>query len=315
MTSDNGEHGEGGQGEQSPSWPPPQQHQWPQDDRSDEPEEATVARPVAPPPPNFDNAGAAVHHDEAGEPNEQPPAQGEQASQLPSDDERTQAFSRSDLRYDAPGPAQTQQIPAFPPPAPGGQYQPHEPQAFAPPGYPQAPPPQPFAPQPYQHAQGYPPPPGYGQAPYQAEPGYPQQPYGAPPPYSQYGQYGQQQYGQQQYGPYGQQPPYGGYPPAAPPRKRRVWPWLGIAAIVAVAALVAASFVAKPQFMGFKKVLDHTAVEQQIEKGGYTNVVCNNGKNPTVKKGATFTCTADGGKTVTVTITSSSGDYAWSPSS
>jgi hypothetical protein len=94
-----------------------------------------------------------------------------------------------------------------------------------------------------------------------------------------------------------------------------VWPWLGIAAIVAVAALVAASFVAKPQFMGFKKVLDHTAVEQQIEKGGYTNVVCNNGKNPTVKKGATFTCTADGGKTVTVTITSSSGDYAWSPSS
>jgi len=62
-------------------------------------------------------------------------------------------------------------------------------------------------------------------------------------------------------------------------------------------------------------VLDHAAVEQQIEKAGYTNVVCNNGKNPTVKKGATFTCTADGGRTVTVTITSSDGDYAWSPSS
>jgi len=62
-------------------------------------------------------------------------------------------------------------------------------------------------------------------------------------------------------------------------------------------------------------VLDHAAVEQQIEKAGYTNVVCNNGKNPTVKKGATFTCTADGGRRVTVTITSSDGDYAWSPSS
>src|SRR6516225_748933 len=66
MASDNGEHGQSGQGEQSQSWPPPQQHEWGQQERSDEPDEATVARPVPPPPPNFDNArpdadAAAAH--------------------------------------------------------------------------------------------------------------------------------------------------------------------------------------------------------------------------------------------------------------
>jgi len=319
MASDNGEHGQSGQGEQSQSWPPPQQHEWGQQERSDEPDEATVARPVSPPPPNFDNAPS----DDASEPS--------------SDDYRTQAFSRSDVPYDAPGPTPTQQLPTYPPPAPGGPYQPAEPQGYGsktfPPSPPQTPPQQPFAP-PYQpDYQGYPPQaPGYGQPPYQGESSYPQQPYGTPPSqygqydqygqygqydqYGQYGQYGQQQqYGSQQYGQYAQQQQYGTYPPAAQPKKRSVWPWIGVVAVVVVAALVAASFVAKPQFLGFKKVLDHAAVEQQIEKAGYTNVVCNNGKNPTVKKGATFTCTADGGRTVTVTITSSDGDYAWSPSS
>jgi len=63
-----------------------------------------------------------------------------------------------------------------------------------------------------------------------------------------------------------------------------------------------------------RKVLDHTAVERTVEKGGYTGVVCNGGENPEVKKGATFTCTADGGKEVTVTMTNDSGNYAWSPS-
>jgi Domain of unknown function (DUF4333) len=312
MTTDNGEHGESGQGEQPQSWPPPGQRQWAPEEQGDEPEEATVARPVSPPLNSEKSSAATPRHDEAGQPVGQPPSPADQPAQPLSDDERTQAFSRSDVRYDAPAPAPTQQMPAFPPPPPGAPYQPSEPQGFGPPAYPptppQTPPPQPFAPggPPYQQAsQGYPPPqaPGYGQAPYQAEPGYPQQPYGAPPP--QYGQYGQ----------YGQQSQYAAYPPAAPPKKRAVWPWVSVAALVVVAALVAASFVAKPQFLGFKKVLDHSAVEQQIEKGGFTNVVCNNGKNPTVKKGATFTCTADGGKTVTVTITSSSGDYAWSPAS
>ena len=41
MTSDNGEHGPSGQGEQSQSWQPPPQPQWPQENASDEPEEAT----------------------------------------------------------------------------------------------------------------------------------------------------------------------------------------------------------------------------------------------------------------------------------
>jgi uncharacterized protein DUF4333 len=309
MALDNGEHGQSGQGEQSQSWPPPQQPEWAQQERSDEPEEATVARPVSPPPPNFDNASS------------------DDASQPSSDDDRTQAFSRSDVPYDASGQTPTEQMPTFPPPAPGAPYRPPEPQGFGslayPSSAPQTPPQQPYAPSapPYQPGfQGYPPQaPGYGQPPYQGERGYPQQPYGPSQygQYDQYGQYGQQQqYGQyaQQYGQYAQQQ-YGTYPPAAPPKKRSMWPWIGVVAVVVVAALVAASFVAKPQFLGFKKVLDHTAVEQQIEKAGYTNVVCNDGKNPTVKKGATFTCTADGGRTVTVTITSSDGHYAWSPSS
>ena len=82
-----------------------------------------------------------------------------------------------------------------------------------------------------------------------------------------------------------------------------------------IVILAVVAFVAKPGFLGFKKVLDHTAVEKTIETAGYTNVKCNNGKNPKVKAGATFTCTADGGKKVTVTITKSNGDYAWSPAS
>jgi hypothetical protein len=60
-------------------------------------------------------------------------------------------------------------------------------------------------------------------------------------------------------------------------------------------------------------VLDHTAVEQTIEKAGYTGVVCNGGENPEVKKGATFTCTADGAKQITVTMTDDEGKYTWSP--
>ncbi len=68
------------------------------------------------------------------------------------------------------------------------------------------------------------------------------------------------------------------------------------------------------------KQLSHTAVESTIEKQSqdttqsYTplkNVQCNDGKNIKVKKDATFTCTADGGKKITVTITSSGADYTW----
>jgi hypothetical protein len=74
--------------------------------------------------------------------------------------------------------------------------------------------------------------------------------------------------------------------------------WVGVTVIVVLAVLAGVAFLAKPGFLGFKKTLDHTSVEQHIEKStGYTHVLCNNGKNPTVKKGTTFICTADGGKT------------------
>jgi hypothetical protein len=109
------------------------------------------------------------------------------------------------------------------------------------------------------------------------------------------------------------QQPYSPYPPG-PPKKRHVGRWIGISVVVVVAALAVVAFVAKPGFLGFKKVLDHSAVEKTLEKQtGFTNIKCNDGKNPTVKKGKTFTCTADGGKKVTVTITKANGEYTWQP--
>ena len=54
----------------------------------------------------------------------------------------------------------------------------------------------------------------------------------------------------------------------------------------------------------FKRVLDHTAVEntiQQQSNGSLKNVACPS--NEEVKTGRTFQCTADGGKKVNVTIT------------
>ncbi|HEY3714047.1 MAG TPA: DUF4333 domain-containing protein [Jatrophihabitantaceae bacterium] len=382
MASDNGDQGPAGQGDQPWPPPPPQQPspQWgpsseqgtpePEAPSENEPEEATIARPV-PPPSAIDDEGDAptARYGQYTPPAEAEPAPGSSAAPPPapaqtagepdaasrgaepSDNDRTQAFSRSDLRFDAPAPQPTQQMPAFPPPPPGVPYQPPP----APPAYPPPAPQQAPAPPPPQ--QGYPPAapyqqqqppawaeqqaqsgPGYGQQPYPPEQGYGQQPY---PPEQSYGQQGyapEQSYGQQGYAPeqgYGQQQPYGAPPPAGygqyaqygqqpppytpyppgPPKNRHLGLWLGVAAVVVVAALAIAAFVAKPGFLGFKKVLDHSAVEKTIEKGGYTNVKCNDGKNPKVKKGATFTCTADGGKKVNVTITNSSGNYAWSPAS
>jgi hypothetical protein len=302
MASDNGD-------QDNQPWPGPAQQQpesspWaprpePATPPGDQPEDATVARPVgSPPPPAGDDDGDVPT---TGYGQVQPPAAPPPAPMGPpapsSDDERTQAFARSDVRIDQPHPVPTQQMPVFPPPSPGVPYQP-QPAYPPPPAYPPAGPYQPeqspYGP-PHAAAPAWPqqpPMPGYGQ------PAYPQ-PYGAPP--------------QPGYGPYGQ-PPYSPYPPG-PPRKRRVGPWVGAAVVVVLAVLAVVAFVAKPGFLGFKKVLDHTAVEKTIEQGGYTNVKCNDGKNPKVKKGATFTCIADGGTKVTVTITSDGGNYAWSPSS
>ena len=286
------------------------------------PPEPSFGGPAQPPgpPPRTPEVGEAL------------PWQAPAGRPAPLDDpaDRTQAFSRSDLPIGQSGPPAsppTQQMPSAPPAGPPPQQQPYQPpaqQPYSQQGYQQQgyqqpgayPPPQSYPPP----QQSYPPPqPAYGQPPYQPEQGYPQQGY---PSQSQYGQqqYGQsqygQQYGQQEYGqqPYGQQAPYTPYS-SSPPKKRRLGLWLGIAALVIVIALGAGAFVAKPAFLGFKKVLDHTAVENTVKQGGYTNVKCNDGKDPKVKKGATFTCTADGGKKVTVTITDSKGNYTWSPAS
>jgi hypothetical protein len=66
---------------------------------------------------------------------------------------------------------------------------------------------------------------------------------------------------------------------------------------------------------GRRTVLDRHAVETTIEQqAGFTGVVCNHGVDPEVEIGGQFTCTADGGKMVTVTINSADGNYTWRPS-
>jgi Domain of unknown function (DUF4333) len=89
-----------------------------------------------------------------------------------------------------------------------------------------------------------------------------------------------------------------------------------IVVILAIAAALV--FLLKPHFLGFKKVLDHTAVEKTIVSqskgiGDYTSVSCPSGQE--VKKNTTFQCTANNGKKIDVTITSDSGNYTWKPAS
>src|SRR6266542_1706715 len=311
MTSENGEPGQAGHGDQSwppPSPPPPAQQPsspWAPEQapsagdepeapaaRPDAEEEATMVRPISsigsiPIPEGGDagdrttNYGQLIPSAQERPAGSEPP---EPAAPSPSDDERTQAFSRSELGY-PPSPTPTQHMPNLPQSYEPPQYEPpaYEPRSYDPPAYP------PQQQQPYQ--------PPYGQQ------GYGQQ------------GYGQQGYGQQGYGQYGQQgAPYTPYS-TDEHGKRRLWLWVALVVAVVVIAVGAVAFITKPAALGFKKVLDHTAVENTVRQGGYTNVNCNDGKNPKVKKGATFTCTADGGKKVTVTITDSKGDYTWSPSS
>jgi len=166
---------------------------------------------------------------------------------------------------------------------------------------------------------------GYGQpaGQYGGYQQYPQQQYGQPYPQQTYGQpYGQQPYGQQQYGqPYGQQQ-YGsstaGYAPTQTRRRSRRGLWAALVVIVILAIAAALVFVFKPHFLGFKTVLDHSAVEKTIVSqskgiGDYSSVSCP--ANQEVKKNATFQCTANNGKKIDVTITSDSGNYTWKPAS
>ncbi len=196
----------------------------------------------------------------------------------------------------------------------------------------------------------------YGQQPqydqYGQQPQYDQ--YGQQPQYEQPNQYGQQpqyeqpnQYGQQpQYDQYGQQAtqydqpggyqPAGyqavAYPPAAyeaqpqynapashaandPGKKSHVGLWTLLVVAIVIIAVAAVTFIVKPSFL-FKKVLDHTAVEQTIEQqsqasgNALTSVSCP--ANEKVKAGTTFQCTAANNKRITVTIKDSKANYQWS---
>jgi hypothetical protein len=222
--------------------------------------------------------------------------------------------------------------------------------AWAPPGteapvWGQPPPaynPQQYSPQFGQPVQGYPQPYGapaeYNPAAY-GQPGQPN-PYGAPPQYGQYpqGQYPQGQYPQGQYpqGQYPQQPV--GYPPPGQPGQyppygqpggeelakkstRTTAAILGSLGALLLAAVLLLGFW-KPGFFVTTK-LDVDKAQQGVqqiltdEASGYgaknvNDVKCNNGQNPTVRKGDTFNCevSIDGTKRqVTVTFQDDRGTY------
>jgi hypothetical protein len=183
------------------------------------------------------------------------------------------------------------------------------PPTYPPPQYPQyQQPSQPSYPPPQQ----YPPTEQFGQQPYG---------YGQPP---QYGQPGQQpgQYGQQP----GQFPPYTQYttPGAEEGSKRSravVGGVIGLLAAIILAVVLVLGFW-KPGFFVTTK-LDINAAQSGVEQiltdeaNGYgaknvQDVKCNNGQNPTVKRGETFNCevSIDGTKRqVTVTFQDDNGTY------
>jgi hypothetical protein len=215
-----------------------------------------------------------------------------------------------------------------------GQQPTTEPPAWQPPAYTQQQYPQ-YGQQP---TQGYP-----QQQPYQAPSEYNPGGYGQPQ-YGQQpapGQYGQPQYGQypQQPGQYPQQPgqygqpgdpnqpgQYAPYPQpdggeAAKKSSTAIFAVIGVLAAIVVAVVLVLGFW-KPGFFVTTK-LDIGKAQQGVqqiltdETNGYgaknvKDVKCNNGANPTVKKGDTFNCevSIDGTKRqVTVTFQDDKGTY------
>ena len=86
-----------------------------------------------------------------------------------------------------------------------------------------------------------------------------------------------------------------------------------------VVALAVIAAFAVPALLSTRK-LDHTAVERTVETQSadsqlsftrVTDVKCNGGRDMTIRKGATFTCTAANGVRVIITVTSLTGDYTW----
>ncbi len=159
----------------------------------------------------------------------------------------------------------------------------------------------------------------YGTPP-QQPPQYGSPQYGSP----QYGspQYGSPQYGSPQYGTqqYGQgSPPYGMYQPSPTPRRKANKKMIAIGAAVVAVVVIAGGIVTALTQLGSHK-LSHSAVEKTIETQStdtsksfrtITDVTCNDGKDITVKKDASFTCTAAGNVRITVVIKSGARDPDW----
>ncbi len=195
-----------------------------------------------------------------------------------------------------------------------------QPPAYAPQQYPPAQPysqpaQQPYSPQEQQAAQQ---PTQYGQVPQYQAPQYGQQQYPSP-----------EGYGQPQYTPpgaqYSEAPPAFGDATAAGKGSKS-----SLAILGAVIGVLAAIIVAVVLVMGFWKPGFFVTTKLDVNKAqdgvktiltdqtnGYgvknvSDVKCNNGKNPTVKKGDSFTCDAsiDGQhKQVTVTFQDDTGTY------
>lgn len=179
---------------------------------------------------------------------------------------------------------------------------------------------------PYGQPQGYPAAPQYGAPEYgYGQPGqYGQQPqygqpgaYGQPPQYGQYPQPGQYPGQPGQYNPYGVPPA----PEAGKKSMKAAGVLLGALAALALLVVLVLGFW-KPGFFVTTK-LDVSKAQQGVqqiltdESNGYgaknvKDVKCNNGANPTVKKGDTFNCevSIDGTKRqVTVTFQDDKGTY------
>jgi hypothetical protein len=254
---------------------------------------------------------------------QQPDQPAEQASSEPTNQWQPQQPSSSEPTTAAP----QWQPPAYDP----QQQQPpaYDPQQQQYPQYPQQQQPAYQAPQEYQQPTEYNPQAYPQQGQYGQQPGYDQSgqyAYGQQP-----GQYGQQpgQYGQptqygQQPGQYGQPGQFGQQPGAEEGSKR------SLAVIGGVVGLLAALIIVVVLILGFWKPgffvttkLDIDAAQTGVQRiltdeaNGYgaknvQNVKCNDGQNPTVKKGGTFDCevSIDGTKRqVTVTFQDDDGTY------
>lgn len=171
--------------------------------------------------------------------------------------------------------------------------------------------------QPY--PQQYPSPmPGYGQHDFGAQ----APPFGAPPQFGQPGQYGQYPQQPSQPGQYPQQ--YGPYDQPGKGSRRSlavIGGVVGVVVVLFIGAILVLGFWQPGFFVTTKlDVNKANAGVQQIltdETNGYgaknvKDVKCNNGSDPTVKKGAVFDCTLsiDGAaKHVTVTFQDNKGTY------